>query len=88
MKIKDFKLGPTGQFPEGKISTDDEGELKIALVPDQKHRIVRMLFGTQVSWLALPASVARELAGGLLKFADEVDPPPAPDHDRREPKPS
>lgn len=73
MKIKNFKLGATGQFPYGKADEQDEGELRMALAADRKNGIVRILFGKPIAWLGLPSTEARALAALLIEKADELD---------------
>lgn len=73
MKIKGFKLGATGRFPYGKASSDDEGELRLAIGSDIANGIIRIEFGKPISWLGLPSHQARELAKLLMDKADEVD---------------
>lgn len=73
MKIKDFPLGPTGKFPFGPVDASDDGELRLALAVDRAHGIIRMAFGTPVTWLGLPSREARALAAILIEKADELD---------------
>lgn len=63
-------LGATGQFPEGKISPEDAGELRMAIGRDQDHVLVR--FGTPVADLALPRAVALALATSIAQHAMEL----------------
>ena len=72
-KIKDFTLGPTGQFPRGRAGDDDEGELRLAVATDHAHGIVRIAFGGPVTWVGLPADDARQLAQMLIEKADELE---------------
>jgi hypothetical protein len=66
--IKDFKLGPTGDYPHGKLRPDDEGGLNCAIAVD-KNGMVFIDFGKAVNWLALPKEEAIELAKILLTKA-------------------
>lgn len=68
MKIK---IGPTGKRPLGQISSDDRGEIAIAI--GAAHGIVRLEFGTPVKWLGLPPALARTLAAKLVEIADALD---------------
>jgi hypothetical protein len=64
------KLGPTGDFPQGKLSADDQGGLNVALshhVAPDGTVMVRMDFGTPVAWLSLPQEMAIEFALSILK---------------------
>ena len=67
-------LGPTGNFPEGKLSQDDEGELRLGLACDLAKNAVVMAFGTPVTWLGLPGPVATSLARGLNAHAAALAP--------------
>jgi hypothetical protein len=64
--------GPTGDYPHGKLSTDDEGGLNVAIshfmAPDGT-RMVRFDYGKPISWLALPREQAVEFAVTILKHA-------------------
>lgn len=61
------KLGKTGEFPFGKVSPDDEGELEFAV--GAKDGNVFLDFGTPVTWIGLPAQQAADLASLLLRHA-------------------
>lgn len=63
-------FGATGQFPDGKVSPEDEGELQLGIAHNQDHVILR--FGKPVAWLELPPREARELAAALLGHAGEI----------------
>ena len=58
MKIKDFKLGATGEFPQGKMNSEDEGELRLGVTADKGNVVIA--FGTPVTWIGLPPKVALE----------------------------
>ncbi len=73
MKIKDFKLGATGRYPQGKVDAEDDGEIRMALAADHRASIIRIEFGTPTAWLGLPATEARQLAALLIEKADELD---------------
>jgi hypothetical protein len=57
------KLGPTGKFPNGKLSPDDEGEICFSVGAHNGHVIIN--FGHPVVWTAFPPDDA-------LKFADAI----------------
>lgn len=67
MKIKNLKLGPTGQFPRGKIHDSDEGETRIAV--GHKEGNVILDFGKPVVWLGFPPAQALELARTIQQHA-------------------
>jgi len=66
-------IGPTGQFPYGKLDANDEGELAVAIAADPRHGVIRFEFGKAVSFLALPAGHALQLASILIAKAEELD---------------
>lgn len=66
-----LKLGATNKYPYGKISTDDEGEIRLAVGHDRDF--VHVQFGKPIAWLSLPSSEAKELGSLLLNHAKEVD---------------
>lgn len=71
-------VGPTGAYPEGKLTHDDDGELAIAVEPvcnkyDPTQRRVAMRFGTAVSWIAMSSDDARAIAIALMSAATVVD---------------
>ena len=62
-----MSVGPTGDFPRGKFSADDEGELRIAVA--HRDRTVIVNFGTKVAWIGLDADGAIGLAQALIDHA-------------------
>jgi hypothetical protein len=71
MNMKRAKLGPTGNFPRGKLHTDDKGELKISIREEDKTMVI--YFGISIYWIGLDSSTAKELGTRLLDFAHRVD---------------
>jgi hypothetical protein len=75
-EVKLPKLGPTGDFPHGKLFGDDQGGINVALrrftAPDGR-RMVRIDFGKPVDWLALPREQALAFAAVIAHFAGEED---------------
>lgn len=65
-----MELGATGKFPRGKITENDEGELKIAI--GVKDNTIIVDFGKQVCWLGLDKQSALELANILIKHANSM----------------
>ena len=73
-QIEEFlksEIGPTGKHPEGKISKDDDGELRVGLSILDGN--VVMKFGKSVAWIGLPPENARQFGLGLLKCAGNID---------------
>jgi hypothetical protein len=63
----DDKLGPTGDFPQGKLNADDEGALNIAI--GQESGCVRIDFGKEVAWVGLDPDLAVAFAATIVKHA-------------------
>lgn len=63
------EFGATGQFPQGKINDDDEGELRLGVAYDKLDGIVRVEFGKPVAWLGLPPPQAIQFAQMILANA-------------------
>lgn len=68
--IRDL-LGATGQFPLGKLTPSDEGELKLAI--GRKDGKVVLVFGKPVAWIGFTAEQAREIAQMLVEHATAAD---------------
>jgi hypothetical protein len=63
------KIGPTGQYPDGKLAPDDHGELAIGFAIDPATRTIIIRFGQLISWVGLTADAADELAAKLTDMA-------------------
>lgn len=60
-------LGPTGQFPEGKLTPEDEGEIRVGITHlDGK---VVMDFGKPTAWIGFTAEQADQMAAVLRTHA-------------------
>jgi len=61
------EIGATGEFPEGKISEHDEGEIAFAI----GHRFGKVLieFGKPVAWVGMTPQQAIALANALISHA-------------------
>lgn len=70
---KFHRLGATGNFPLGKLNRDDEGELTMAVGVEAGN--VRIEFGKEVKWLALPPKQAIELASAIIEKAQTIKGP-------------
>jgi len=64
------ELGPTGEFPDGKLGPEDEGE--IALEVSHGAGVVKIDFGTKVRWIALPAGEALGFAQLIAVHAGQA----------------
>lgn len=65
-------FGATGQFPDGKLVHEDEGELQFGIAHDQDNVILN--FGKEVAWLAMPPALAKQLGEHLIKHASQIRP--------------
>ena len=70
--MKRPKIGPTGQFPQGKMNADDKGELALDVSHDHDKGHVVMSFGTNLAWLGMGPSEAKSLAALLIHHANVV----------------
>ena len=59
--------GALGEFPEQKLTKDDEGAIQFA-IGEQDGKVV-VDFGTPVHWLGMTPQQAAELASAILKRA-------------------
>jgi hypothetical protein len=62
---REHQLGATGQFPEGKLTGEDEGEIKIAVGVHEGKVVVN--FGKPVAWIGFSPQQARELAESIRR---------------------
>jgi hypothetical protein len=62
--------GPTGEFPEGKLTPEDKGSLTFTI--GTKNGKVIIDFGAPVSWIGFTADQAFEIAMELAKIAAEA----------------
>lgn len=62
------KLGPTGDFPRGKLGPTDEGGLAIGVSKDEKGNVV-INFGTPVRWVGIPPEQVATFCRLLLRHA-------------------
>jgi hypothetical protein len=60
---KQLQLGATGQFPEGKLGGEDEGEIRLAVGVHEGNVVVN--FGKPVAWIGFSPQQARELAESI-----------------------
>lgn len=66
---KDLGLGATGKFPEGKLTEQDEGEIKIGVTSKDDKIIIA--FGKKVNWVGLTKEQAADFAELLLKHSKQ-----------------
>lgn len=63
-------LGPTGEYPLGKLNAEDQGELTLSVSNDGGKVFIR--FGVAVDWMGMEPQGAAELAAAILKHAREA----------------
>jgi hypothetical protein len=68
---KQEQLGATGNFPGGKLTDHDEGEIRIAI--GHKNGKVVVAFGKPISWIGFSPEQARELAEHIIKHSHAVE---------------
>ena len=66
-----LNLGPTGEFPEGQLNPEDEGEIRIAITHDKG--VVVLAFGKPISWIGLPPQIAKELGAKIIIHAEKIE---------------
>ena len=64
------KIGPTGKFPEGKLTEDDEGELAISVGHENGRVVIK--FGKPVSWIGFRADQGKQLGQIIIDHADKA----------------
>ena len=64
------KIGPTGDWPRGKLNKDDEGGLAIAICTEKD--VVKIMFGKNVSWIGLPKEMALAFAKLIVERAEKL----------------
>lgn len=62
-------IGATGNFPDGKVSEDDEGEIQFGMAADPDNEMVHIDFGKPVAWLRVPGQDAITIAVTMLDKA-------------------
>lgn len=69
-KVKQ-SFGPTGKFPGGKLTSNDEGEIEFGVTA--YHGKVIVNFGKPIASIGMSPDHARELALSLRKRANEIE---------------
>lgn len=64
-------LGPTGEFPEGKLRPDDKGALNMA-IGIEKGQVIIDFGPAPVTWIACGPEQALEVARLLTAKANEI----------------
>lgn len=64
------EVGPTGKFPEGKISERDEGEIAFAVGAEDGKIVLN--FGKPVAWIGFTPEQAMEIARTIRNKAKRM----------------
>jgi hypothetical protein len=67
----DEVLGPTGDYPDGKLDESDDGALQMAITAEKGRVLV--VFGKPIAWIGLEPKDAREMAVLLVKQAEVAE---------------
>lgn len=65
--------GPTGEFPNGQLNEDDDGELAITIVADKKDGVVILDFGKSTAWIGLAPDNVYALVEVMKEKAKEIE---------------
>ena len=70
-KLRDIfeQLGATGEFPGGKLTESDKGEIKFA-ISFQDGKVI-LNFGDPVAWIGMDKAQAKDLAYGILSCVED-----------------
>jgi len=68
--IESMGLGATKQFPQGKIHSTDEGEIRMAIATKDDKVIIH--FGTPTAWIGMGKEQAIQLAKTIIEKAEEI----------------
>jgi len=68
--LQELELGPTGRFPEGKLTGNDEGEIRFGVTVYKGKVVVN--FGKPVASLGMLPEQARVLARTLQRRAKQA----------------
>lgn len=63
-------LGPTGEFPAGKMRDDDEGGTTLAIGSAEGRVIID--FGIEIKWIGMYPKEAEAIANSLLAHAERA----------------
>ncbi len=63
-------FGATGEYPQGHLRDDDEGELHLGIGVSEGKVIIN--FGKAVSWIGFDADQATEIGGNILLMAKKI----------------
>ena len=68
---KILNLGPTGDFPHGKLTDDDAGGMHFS-VGFKDDKVIMDVGDAPVRWIGMTADDAREVGRALMKHAKKI----------------
>ena len=68
--MTNLNFGPTGAFPDGKLTPNDDGELTLGVTVHDGRLIIA--FGKPVEWIGLDRPTAEAFIDGLLRRLTEI----------------
>jgi len=69
-RLGDRPLGPTGEFPKGKLNESDDGGLNIAVGAEGENVVLH--FGSSVNWIGFGPDEADAVASALNHYAQKI----------------
>jgi len=66
----EVELGPTGDYPRGKLNETDEGGLNVGITVDEG--VVKVIFNKPTAWVGLDKASALAFAETIKRRADEL----------------
>ncbi len=70
VKVIAIPLGPTDDFPDGKMNNEDQGGLMGGIVVENGRIIIH--FGQEVDWIGFDPASAKVFAAQLIVIADNI----------------
>jgi hypothetical protein len=71
--MENFHLGPTGEYPKGRLNKDDDGELAVGFSIHEGGRALIMNFGKPIEWFAMKEDELRGLIDLLKRKLVELE---------------
>lgn len=68
--IESMGLGPTREYPQGKIHSTDEGEIKMAIGTKENKVVIH--FGTPTAWIGMDKEQAIQFGKTIIEKAEEI----------------
>ena len=59
------QLGTLGTHSKGKIEAGDKGDLALSIAVDHANKLIRIDFGTEITWIGMHLPEARQMRDAL-----------------------